>query len=467
MDTRLASRLRALRKRNVQGVVLLVALLAGGLGYAAMRGTDAGNILYYVDCAASANDANDGTSPDKPWRTLTKASQSSLAPGASLLLKRGCTFADQLRITQSGTADKPVYITSYGNGVLPIISPNGEGADISLAGSYITVSDVDLRSSLGRADTSSNRCHGTPIGHTVGLLIEPNASHNTIHDSKMSGHYAGVYIEDNAHDNRVVRNDISDNARMEPLSTDNGNDDAGAFGVLLWGNHNEIAYNTIQNNSSCSYDYVTDGAAVEVYNGSFNTIHHNRGHNNNAFTELGKDPGHASSDNSYSYNVVTSARTTSAFLVTRGSGSDVGPVLRTVAYNNTVFLDAQSDRNSGNQGILCERGCGPDILTARNNIIWASWRSINADAPFNEGNNIYWRSGGQPEMGGFTPSSSSKQVDPRFLDAANGNLHLDAGSPAIDQGASESVAKGFVLDFENRTVPNGSIPDIGAYESHQ
>ena len=46
---------------------------------------------YYLD-ATAGSDENEGTSPEKAWKTLDKASTFKYQPGDALFLKRGETF---------------------------------------------------------------------------------------------------------------------------------------------------------------------------------------------------------------------------------------------------------------------------------------------------------------------------------------------------------------------------------------
>jgi hypothetical protein len=55
---------------------------------------------------------------------------------------------------------------------------------------------------------------------------------------------------------------------------------------------------------------------------------------------------------------------------------------------------------------------------------------------------------------------NSTEANPLWVDPANEDFHLQAGSPAIDAAHDYGVAE----DFEGTPVPQGLAPDIGAYE---
>jgi hypothetical protein len=230
------------------------------------------------------------------------------------------------------------------------------------------------------------------------------------------------------------------------------NDDSGAFGVLLNGDRAEVAYNRISGSDAFSYDYGRDGAAVEVYGGQGNNVHHNVAVDNHDFSELGNP---RSADNTFAYNLVRSSLAGSTFLVTRGGASSLGPVMHTRVYNNTVYLSGSSS-----QGFVCYAGCSPDILTLRDNIIQAVWKVGYADAPLDENNDLFYKGKLQ-----FRRGRRSLVTNPRFV-APPSNLRLRRGSRAIDRG----VDLGYRRDLAGRRVPldgNGNgraAVDLGAYE---
>jgi hypothetical protein len=84
---------------------------------------------YYVD-SKGGNDSNDGTSESKAFKTLDKVNGLNLEPGDTVLLKKGSVFEDQaLKFTKedSGTAEAPVKVSTYGEGKRPQINTNGHG----------------------------------------------------------------------------------------------------------------------------------------------------------------------------------------------------------------------------------------------------------------------------------------------------------------------------------------------------
>ena len=75
---------------------------------------------YYVDPAGS--NANDGLSPQTPWRTLLKVGISSFQPGDVILFKRDCVWNEWLTPPSSGAAGNVIRFDAYGNGQPPEFS---------------------------------------------------------------------------------------------------------------------------------------------------------------------------------------------------------------------------------------------------------------------------------------------------------------------------------------------------------
>jgi len=378
----------------------------------------------YVD-SGSGNDGNAGTSPAAAWRSLAKVSGAALNAGDHVLLKRGAVWSgDTLSITRSGSGANPIVIGAYGSGPLPLIQ---QGNCVELRGNSIVLREVQVDNCTWAGVNiygAGDRVESSTITHNIaGVFARPTSS--------------GAVISGNA---------IRDNNRMSVL-TPGGNDDSGAFGVLLQGTGTDVSFNTISGSDAFSYDYGRDGAAVEVYGATGSNVHHNVALNNNAFSELGKA---GSADNTYAYNLVRGSSFNATGVVTRGSGDSYGPVRNTRLFNNTIVLSG-----SNSQGFVCSSGCGPSILTMRNNIVQAVAKAGYADAPFGEDYNLYF--GGQTQ---FSMGPHSMVQDPQFANPGAGDFHLQLGSPAVNRG----VNLGYSQDLDGHPVPLGGAPDLGAYE---
>ncbi len=424
----------------------LLVFLLFLLGLVFGKQAQAAGVNYYLDCNGS--DGNNGTSQASAWGTLNKVNSFNFQAGDHLLMRKGCSWNGTLTLSESGTASDNIFIEAYGSGELPLIENGSSGStSVDISGSYITLDSIFTRAI---APSTESGCQNQPKGHIVGVTFESGATNNTLKNSKLTGAYAGVYLKTGSHHNRILSNNLFQNTMMNPLDTASNND-AGAFGVLVWGDDNEIANNNFSGQDACSYDYVRDGSAVEIYGGQRNNIHHNKTTDSDSFTELGNS---RSQDNIYAYNLFYSSLERSIFMVTRGANDGYGPVTGTQAYNNTVYLTG-----STSQGFVCYAGCSSNILKLRNNIFYAAGKAGYADNAFDNAYNIYYQ--GQRQ---FTLGPNDLVVDPQFVNPSGGDFQLKPGSPAIDSGSSETTTYGYTNDLEQKIIPIGSALDRGAFE---
>jgi hypothetical protein len=73
---------------------------------------------YYVD--ASGNDNNSGLSPVSAWKTLSKVNKATFFAGDSILFKRGCLWREVL-FPKGGTATQKIFYGAYGSGRMPAL----------------------------------------------------------------------------------------------------------------------------------------------------------------------------------------------------------------------------------------------------------------------------------------------------------------------------------------------------------
>ena len=79
---------------------------------------------YYLD-AIDGRDRNPGRTSAKAWKTLRRARRQALGPGDSLLLRRGCSLGEPLRLRGSGRPGRPITVAAYGSGPRPRLAPGG------------------------------------------------------------------------------------------------------------------------------------------------------------------------------------------------------------------------------------------------------------------------------------------------------------------------------------------------------
>jgi hypothetical protein len=325
-------------------------------------------------------------SGDAPCGTALSAIKP--AAGSTVMLARGCTYSGSLVVNA-----KSVTITAYGTGSNPVITLNRDGATVEVYGSNDTVENLSL---VGVAP-STWTCGGakTPAGYVDGVDLESGATGNTVSNVNATGFYTAVYIMAGSSSN-IIKSDTFTANLM--LGTNNSGGSSGAFGVLLWGNSNTIADNTISNNQACSLAYGYDGSAVEVYGGSNNSISSNSAANDNAFTELGSYSGHIATGNNFSYNTVTDGASTSAvtFLITRGTADVDGPVSSTVVSHNSVTLTKAGD--NGAVSYAWQAGEGTLLTLTDNDLNLGSNQALYEDGGYING-------GGNTFVGTCNPSS--------------------------------------------------------------
>ncbi|MFI6793206.1 hypothetical protein ACIBG4_38360 [Nonomuraea sp. NPDC050383] len=430
-------------------VVVIAGAAAGTAGASAASAAADGPVVYYLDSAAG-DDGAEGTSADAPWKSLAAASAAPLVPGSKLLLKRGGSWSGQLAVSASGTAEAPIVVDAYGTGAAPILMGDSE-ACVDLRGSHIEVYNLQVG-----VNRDEGRCSWAGI--------KVGGSDNVVERNLITGAAAGVYIETGARYTAVTANDFVDNNHMSKLTPtdEDPNDDSGAFAMLVQGDDSNIGWNTITGSVAFSYDYVFDGAAVEIFMGSRNRVHHNLAIDNDTFTELGtsRKPDGTSNDpdgtsgNVFEYNGIYGSRARSG-LVTRGPVHDDGrietngPVFGTVFRNNSMNLP-----NADAEGVVCDAGCTNQHLRLSQNIVLAGKKSAYADPAFTASDhNVFY--GGQFQMSAGT---ANVRKDPKF--DPNRPLRLLSTSPAIGLGVTAFDD----IDLDGVAVGKDGRIEAGSYE---
>src|SRR5271168_438058 len=127
-------------------LILLGALCLPALFFA-VRGVPAAIPAgtYYVD-AAMGKDENNGTSPDKAWKSLSGINARTFRAGDAILLKAGSVWEGQFWPKGSGVEGRPIRVGKYGEGAKPAIAGKGLAEDAVLLKNqeYWEIEDLDV-----------------------------------------------------------------------------------------------------------------------------------------------------------------------------------------------------------------------------------------------------------------------------------------------------------------------------------
>jgi len=156
----------------------------------------AGN-TYYVD-SEKGNDRHKGTSPDRPWKTLTAVNAHVFVPGDKILFRAGTNYVGLFRSKGSGAKGSPIIVDMYGHGPKPRIDGNGIQDTVLLENiEYFQLSNLEV-TNLGptRADwrtgvrVSANNCGTLRHIHLKNLCV-----HDINGSNRKSREGCGIFFE--------------------------------------------------------------------------------------------------------------------------------------------------------------------------------------------------------------------------------------------------------------------------------
>jgi len=420
---------------------------------------------YYV--SPSGADAGPGTF-ETPWRTIGKAA-TSLAPGDTVLIRAG-TYNEQVRVAVSGTAGAEVTFAAY-PGESPVLDGTGiAGSSVDLAGLF----EVVLQSWV--------RVRGLRVQHvgqgdlTAGILVE-SSQHVTIEScSTYDTISSGIGVWGSA-DVTLEGNDIAlacVGPMQESISV------GGTTGFLV---RNNVVRDGPLAPAGKEGICLKDGSSAgKVHHNQVYGLHEKLGIYLDAWDKhtfdidvydnltwgiegaygigLASEMGGLLEDIRI-YNNVSWGNGYFGIAVGTNGTSPTHPMSGILIANNTVV----GNGTTGWGGGITVYNPNASNVIVRNNVVSdnASFQiAVSADVPAGsvavDHNLIYPFLGVEPDE---VRGTTYVEADPLFVNAAAHDYHLQAGSPAINQG-SPSLAP--AVDTDGVLRPQGAGVDIGAYE---
>lgn len=443
-----------------------------------------------------------------PWRTVSRGVL-DLQPGDTLYLAEG-TYPEAVVITASGTAEAPILIASEPGGAQAEIDGAGVALDedglVSIVGaSHVTLCSLTVRSSPGHGVSVQDDDEGVrPVGTAIiglsvldaddtgiyaedvdGIVIESNQTRETV----TSG--IGVWYSTSAavRHNEVVnaRND-DERGHEEWISMAGVCDFEVAHNELYmdnadFGGHTGIDAKESSCRGSIHHNYLHDfpGYGGQIYldaweagmNGtgtlSWIDIHDNRLDGAGGIT-IGSEQG-GIVENVRVFNNLIHQPWSSGIAVAglEGEGGSYALKRNLHIFNNTIW----GSRNHGTSAIYLFAVNAENIVVQNNLIVMDPERVVGlitagvpeAVAPLTVDHNLVFGptecSNDYPDCVEVSTWEGNVHLDPLLVNGPAGDLHLQAGSPAIDQGVA---IEGLTLDHDGVARPQGAGIDIGAFE---
>ena len=141
-----------------------------------------------------------------------------------------------------------------------------------------------------------------------------------------------------------------------------------------------------------------------------------------------------------------------------GAGNLTTDIVNCSFYGNRTAGDGGAINVEGSDGI--------NSVSITNSILWRDSTNTFANEFFNNGGSITVAysnvDGGIPI--GVTDGGNNLDVDPMFVDAPNGDLHLPGCSPLINIGNNAAIPTAVITDADGDDRIYQSVVDLGAYE---
>lgn len=446
---------------------------------------------FYVDATGGA-DGDDGRTPDTAWQTIGKVNGETFLPGDYVLFKRGETWVGTLlAFPSSGSFQRPIVISDYGSGALPIIDGNDLVDCVTAVNqNYLLFQNIEVTQGFNNGFLITGctyidfiDCDAHDCGN-VGLEFDDSSFCSVTRGSFFDTYErvalttnAGIVVGDNSHDILIKDADCY------------GGTGVGTSGLSIHNHAGTIyPYNIILQN--CNF-YNNENAGLwmdkadATVDADRNILVENcTSYGNTAFGIRAWNAGAAFLDGVTFAECIVRDNGSNAFRV-RADNVRIQQTLFSSAVNRPIWVTGCKSMTFLNVTIYTTAAVVGDFLVVienartedfvmRNCIGRAESTAVNqisvvAGVPGAEVDIDYslwgyifaatrwWWLGVAKNWADWLTDSgqdanSPAPADPLFVDPASNDFTLQAGSPAIDAGTP--VGLPFL----------GSAPDIGAFE---
>ena len=234
-------------------------------------------VAYYLD-AGKGDDANDGRSPERAWRTTARANAQTFEPGDAILLKREGRWEGELAPRGNGSPEKWITIGAYGEGARPRI--NGlDRNGVSLTGqSYWVIQDLAVTNepditSAGGISVLASEGKPRPKGIRILNCVVSDTGGHGIHVGSFWGGetngYDGVLIENclvfaNAESGIQVNGNDQDGCRNTVIRHCTSYSHTGMAGIWIHSGQNGLIEHCVAYNNNCFNIWIWNAINITI-----------------------------------------------------------------------------------------------------------------------------------------------------------------------------------------------------------
>ncbi len=359
-----------------------------------------------------------------------------------------------------------------GNGIYTISTPST--GDMNSAPSYYEFSGNYIHDMGVRDFNYNSDAHGIGIQGGHDGLIEGNIFENCGTGVTLYT-YTGQELKDIIIKNNVVKNlhqlgGAGGHGIESQTNNDNLADVSGLIinnniimnvdtGIRLQFHDNQKVFNNVLYNNRLGFETTRTENAIDIYDVSYDASRGEVfvGQTSGASAKVAHIRIEDDNTGIVTLDDVSGTFTVGESLLIEGiyfakAVSDKYSMGADVTLRNNIFLD--------NSESHIRWGAGAKIydLDSNNNLFWPADEDLFYISYIGPGVNLdEWQ---DLDYLDCVFDSNSIEVDPKFVNPSGGDFHLQAGSPAIDEGVDIGIEE----DFEGNFIPQGNAPDIGAYE---